>query len=224
MIFKQILRSSTVAILFSFNSTLLEAGEIVGYTPYAGINSVAGVAITPPVAPNNDDVAGISPNDLWVTQKHYVTVGAVDIVFDVVPTGGVTEYSIREGVDNSTGLDWSSYVIQLGFGVGAGFVPTSAGDGLDFDASSFNSPPDFTTFFSTVDEYENVLVAYGGLMPNGAFSIPYFRFSIDVPDTFSSFTLRQFPVAAVPEPASAGLALVAGVGTCGVLWRRRRGQ
>ncbi len=195
------------------------AGEITGYTPYPGINSVAGVAIVPAVAPNNDDVPGTSPNDMWVTQKDYRAISPVDIVFDVIPSGGTTEYAFREGVSNSTGLDWSGYTIQLGFGTGAGFVVSSAGDGLDFDSPDYNSPPDFTTFFSSaVTATEDTIVASGGLFPNGAFSIPYFTFSVDVPDSISSFTLRQVPIA-VPEPTSL-VALTLSLG--GLLLRRRR--
>jgi hypothetical protein len=155
-------------------------------------------------------VAGASPNELWVTQKDYTGVGPVDIIFDVIDTGGVTEYSITEGVSNSTGLDFDQYQVQLGFGSGASFVLSSPGDGLDFDAPDFNSPASFSTFFSTVSVSEDTILATDGLMPNGAFSIPYFEFSIDVPDGISSFTLRQFPTA-VPEPGTVMLLLLGGM-------------
>ena len=46
----------------------------------------------------------------------------IDIEFLVVPSQGVTEYIVSEFVDNNTGLDWSSYHMQLGFGVGGGFT------------------------------------------------------------------------------------------------------
>ena len=215
---KQLLTLSLVATFALVLTCPLQAGEITGYTPFAGINSVAAVAIVAPVAPNNDDVPLISPNDLFVTQKDYIAVAPVDIVFDVIPTGGVTEYSFREGVSNSTGLDWSSYTIQLGFGTGTGFVPSTDGDGLDFDAASYNSPPDFSVFFSSaIPVTEDIIVASGGLHPNGGFSIPYYRFSVDVPDTFSSFTLRQQPIP-VPEPTTM---LLGALGIAVVnLWRR----
>lgn len=58
--------------------------------------------------PVNDDVAGTSPNTIFVTQKDYVGIGPVDLVFEVSDNGGVTEYLVMEGVQNSTGLDWSS--------------------------------------------------------------------------------------------------------------------
>jgi hypothetical protein len=210
---KQLFSVFGVTVLVFTYGGEVRAGEIMGFTPFPGINSVAGVIINPAAPANNDDVAGTSPNDLFVTQKDYIAIGAVDIVFDVVPTGGVTEYSIREGVSNSTGLDWSGYTIQLGFGTGADFVVSDPGDGLDFDSLDFNSPLDFTTFFSTATPVTaDEIVASGGVFPDGAFSLPYFRFNIDVPDTFSQFTLRQFPTA-VPEPVSASLLTVLGLGS-----------
>ncbi len=218
---KQLLRGISATTLALSCVSPLQAGAITAFTPFPGINSVAGVVINPPAPANNDDVAGLSPNDLFVTQKDYIAIGAVDIVFDVVPTGGVTEYSIREGVSNSTGIDWSGYTIQLGFGTGAGFVPSTPGDGLDFDSLDFNSPLDFTVFFPTaINTTEDEIVASGGVMPAGAFSLPYFRFSIDVPDTFSKFTLRQLPTA-VPEPMSASMLAMLGVGALTRRARRR---
>jgi hypothetical protein len=212
MIIKQLFTTGLAATAALSCAGTLQAGAINGFTPFPGINSVAGVIINPPAPANNDDVAGTSPNDLFVTQKDYIAIGAVDIVFDVVPTGGVTEYAIREGVSNSTGVDWSGYTIQLGFGTGADFVLSDPVDGLDFDTPDLNSPLDFTVFFSTATTVtEDEIVASGGVFPNGMFSLPYFRFSIDVPDTFSQFTLRQFPTA-VPEPMSASLLGMLGLG------------
>ena len=199
-----------------------QAGEIVGYTPFPGINSVAGVTIAPLAAPNNDDAVGTSPNDIWVTQKDYAVVAPVDIVFDVEPSGGVTEYSFREGVQNSTGIDWTGYTLQLGFGTGAGFVPSTDGDDLDFDDPDYTSPPNFTTYFaSAIPVTEDIIVASGGTHPNGMFSLPYYTFSIDVPDGISQFTLRQQPIIDnVPEPNSILLALLASIGAVHVSRRK----
>jgi hypothetical protein len=200
--------------LFSCLHTVpVEAGQITGFTWSSGVASVAGIAAAPPVAINNDDVVGESPNKLIIAQKHYTGIGPVDIEFSVSNTGGTTEYFFEEGVDNSTLFAWSSYRMELGFGMGAGFVPSTAGDGLDFDAPDYSSAPDFTTFFaSAVNPTEDVVLASGGLHPNGGgYSLPPYTFSIDVPDGITAFTLRQQPIA-VPEPSSLWLALLGGLG------------
>ena len=198
------------AFTLAFTGTL-HAGQISGFTWSSGIGSVAGVTIVPAVDPNNDDVPGPSLNELFVTQKHYIGIGPVDIEFTVVPTGGVTEYTIIEGVSNSTGFDFTEYRMELGFGMGAGFVQSAPGDGLDFDAPDYNLPTSLAPFFTTVTVTEDVISASGGIsLPNGAFTIPYFQFAIDVPDGITAFTLRQVPTA-VPEPASLALLMLGGV-------------
>ncbi|MEO1497590.1 MAG: choice-of-anchor F family protein [Planctomycetota bacterium] len=162
------------------------------------------------MAPNNDNAVGTSPNSIFVTQKDYVGLGPVDLVFDVRDTGGVTEYFVMEGVQNSTGLDWNGYRIELGFGEGAGFVKSTSGDGLDFDAPDFDSDFDFNPggfFFPTVSVTEDDILATGGVQPNGAFA-GNFLFHVDVPDGISSFTIRQAPIG-IPEPAALAASLLA---------------
>ena len=203
--------AGVTALALSCGGTL-QAGEITAFTWSSGIASVAGVTIVTPPDPNNDDVIGGSLNELWVTQKDYTGIGPVDIEFTVVPTGGVTEYVIIEGVSNSTGLDFSQYQVQLGFGMGSDFILSAPGDGLDFDAPDFNTPATFAPFFSSFTyPSEDEILATGGVFLNGAFTLPYFIFSIDVPDGISKFTLRQFPTA-VPEPASLSLLAILGLG------------
>jgi len=211
----------TFAAMLLVASSSVQAGRITAWAwDPTGIASVA-LAGVPPISDlNNDDVAGLSPNVLLVTQKAYFSIGPVDIEFIVEPSTGVTEYTIIEGVDNGTGIPWSSYRIELGFGVGASFTPSPSGDGLDFDATSFNSPPDFTGsgYFADDSESEDVLIAFDGIFPVGGFPSPEFRFNIDVPDSITSFTIRQQPIG-VPEPTSA---LLAAFGLAGVMTLRRR--
>lgn len=194
--------------------TPAQAGKIVDFEWFSGVASVAGVSIPPPVAPGNDDVVGSSPNELRVTQKDYTAIGPVDIEFTVMPSDGTTEYTILEGVSNSTGIDWSGYTLQLGFGVGSDFVPSDSGDGLDFDAPDYNSPVDFDPFplfpFPTLVTWDEDLIEVGGglgLM-NTQFAEPLV-FPIDVPDGIERFTLRQQPIG-VPEPSSFSLLLLTG--------------
>ena len=61
----------------------------------------------------------------------------------------VTEYRVFESVDNNTGINWAGYTMELGFGIGAGFVPSPPGDGLDFDAPLYDTPP-ISSAFSNV--------------------------------------------------------------------------
>jgi len=133
MMVQRIVCCSALAAVFGIAS-VASAGEITGFTWASGINSVAGESIPPLDSPNNDDVVGDSDNEVFILQKHYVDTGPVDLIFDVEDSGGVTEYVVIEGVDNSTGLPWTAYHLELGFGSGAGFTKSPASDGLDFDA------------------------------------------------------------------------------------------
>ncbi|MEM8864502.1 MAG: choice-of-anchor F family protein [Planctomycetota bacterium] len=197
------------------------AGEIIALNWFSGIGSVAGEIIVSPSSPGNDDIAGPSPNVMVIEQKAYDDIGPVDLEFTVVDNDGTTEYRFREGVNNGTGVDWTGYRLELGFGVGADFTPSPSGDELDFDAPDYNSVADFTLFFATTIENEDVLLATDGLMPAGAFSFPPFEFTVDVPNGIERFTIRQTPIPErIPEPAT-GLLVIIG-GTC--LLRRRRSR
>ena len=203
-------------------ATTLQAGQINGFTPYPGINSVAGTSVDAAPTPN-DNVVGTSGYEAFVTQKDYIAIAPVDIEFSVIDNGGVTEYAFVEGVNNSTGITWEGYHIELGFGTGGGFVKSAPGDGLDFDAPDFDSPIDFNPgpgIFASWDVDEDDILAYDGDQASGEFA-DYFLFSIDVPDGITSFTLRQSPVETVPEPASLVMALL-GLLPLGYVARRMR--
>jgi hypothetical protein len=199
-------------IAFVLLATAVHAGEITGFTWSSGIGSVGLNPIAPPVAPNNDNVTGPSPNVIFVHQKDYNAVGPVDIEFTVVPSGGTTEYRFMEGVQNDTGIPWTDYHIELGFGMGALFVPSPAGDGLDFDAPTPDSPFSFNPF-TTVVVGEDDIDAYNGVIAPFTFTSP-FVFHVDVPDGITAFTVRQYPTidTVVPEPSGlvlSGMSVVA---------------
>ena len=209
-----------VAALSLVTATSLQAGEITGFSWYSGVASVASTTIYPPVTANNDDVVGLSPNEVFITQKNYVAVGPVDLVFDVTDTGGVTEYDIKEGVFNNTGLNWTGYHIELGFGHDATYVKSLSGDGLDFDAPDHNSPLFFNPapgFFPSATATEDDIYAGGGVMPYLSFA-GHFHFAVDVPDGITSFTIRQSPIV-VPEPSTF---ILASVGLISLAVYRRR--
>src|SRR4051812_222669 len=197
----------TFSILYAGN---LWAGTVTTFGWHSGVASLAATMITPASPPANDNVVGLSPNEIFVTQKNYVGIGPVDITFDVINNGGTTEYRVKEGVQNSTGVPWGAYHVELGYGFDAGFVKSLSGDGLDFDSPDYDSPVQFDpppgAYFPTVVNTEDDIFASGGVMPFGAFA-GYFRFNIDVPDGITQFTLRQSPIP-FPEPCAATMLLL----------------
>ena len=214
--------STILCLLYvAFSTPNLQAGEIYGFTWSSGVASVAGEPVDPAVAPNNDDFGlGISPNEVVVTQKDYHAIGPVDLIFDVRDSGGTTEYVIYEGVQNSSGIDWTNYHMELGFGSGAGFVKSAPGDGLDFDAPSYTSTVDMAPLggilpWPSVTVTEDDIFATGS-QPFGTWS-GIMTLHVDVPDGIDQFTLRQSPIA-VPEPASA---MIMVLGTLGLMVGRR---
>jgi hypothetical protein len=215
----KIIAHFALALCISY-ATRLEAGQVTTFGWHSGVASLAATSIDPAPIPN-DNVVGLSPYEIFVTQKNYVGIGPVDITFDVINNGGTTEYAVREGVNNSTGVPWGAYHVELGYGFDAGFVKSTPGDGLDFDFPDYDSGFQFAPgpgfFFPTVSYTEDDIYASGGVMPNGAFA-GYFRFSVDVPDGITQFTIRQSPIA-VPEPGGIAFALI-GL-ACGVLYRCR---
>jgi hypothetical protein len=160
--------------------------------------------VTP--SPNNDDVPGAQPdNDIVVPQKRFDHVGYIDTEFMVSATSGVTEYQVTEGVDNNTGINWSAYRMQLGFGTGAAFTQVGGlGDGLDFDTGppgGNNTPPSSGAYPIVSRPDEDQLVFSGGTQ---GLSAQIYQFRIDVPDLINRngrFTLRQQPVG-IPEPSA----------------------
>jgi hypothetical protein len=211
----------TFLILYTGN---LRAGTVTTFGWHSGVASLAATTITPASPPANDNVVGLSPNEIFVTQKNYVGIGPVDITFDVINDGGTTEYAVKEGVANSTGLPWVGYHIELGYGFDAAFVKSTPGDGLDFDFPNYDSGLQFAPspgfyFPTATNTTEDDIVAGGGVMPNGGFA-GYFRFSVDVPDGITQFTIRQSPIAS-PEPCSCAFVLI---GLAGLTLYRRRSR
>jgi len=185
-----------------------------------------GVTVFPPIhmLQNNDD----QPVDNFLfASKVFVNavmgVGTtLDVQFSVANTGTaapeVNEYLVQESVDNDTGLPWTAYQVLLGFGTGANFQPSPAGDGLDFDVPNTDgSLGPTSSVFATVTPTEDVLTFSNGLQGSAAAN---YGFRIDVPDGIQTFTLRQIATP-VPEPSALALLAVAVAGL-GFVFRRRR--
>jgi len=211
-----------VVLLFrgaAFGGTILSSPAPVSSGPGLGFASVAAVVT---VQSNNDNVPSANglDNNLLIPFKRFDSPNFIDIVFTVSGSEGVTEYQVSEFVDNNTGLPWSSYKMQLGFGTGLSFTPSVANDLLDFDFPNYDTFPSSGAFPVVGTPDEDTLVFSGGT--HGAGAQPY-NFRIDVPDLIGrqipQFTLRQIPTAnPIPEPSTLILASVAALG----LVRRRR--
>jgi hypothetical protein len=170
--------------------------------PGLGIASVPGV-ITPNPRNDNQTGGGVSDNNVLIPLKRFDNNAFIDILFTVVSDDGTTEYKVTEFVDNNTGVNWSSYTMQLGTGTGATFVPFTTG-ALDFDAPGYDTPPTTSSGLTTIAMNPYQLNFSGGIQGTGA---QQYTFRLDVPDIFvtggppATFTLRQIPTP-VPEPGT----------------------
>jgi hypothetical protein len=191
----------------AFGATINSAVPAAVSGPGLGFASVP-VIVTG--SANNDNVPSNNADlNSAVAFKRFDSTGLIDIVFTISPSDLTSEYSFSEFVDNNTGVAWSSFRMQLGFGTGANFVLSPSGDGLDFDAPGFDAAPTAATF-PTVTTGEDELVFSGGVQGVGAQS---YNFRVDVADLAgrTTFTLREIPIA-VPEPSTLILASIAVLG------------
>ena len=211
---------------YSFGYFAAVAGMIVLSTAHAGqIDFSAGAVIVDgpglgnvalPVAstpdPNNDNQDGSTPavdNNVTVPIKRFDADGYIDIVFPVSATGGVTEYWVFENIDNNTGSDWIGFEIQLGYGLGTGFVPSDSSDALDFDGPNHDPSSTFySTIFPNAAVGDDSIIFSGGIQSTGSQN---YSFRLDVPDVQTNFTIRQIP-APIPEPATSWVLWTAAMG------------
>lgn len=165
-----------------------------------------------PLAPNNDNTGGPSLN--VVPSNHFIfNTLPLDFEFRIENSGGTTEYRFTPSFVNVnfTGLNWTQFAFELGFGTGASFTRSGALDGLDFDLPH-GDPAAFSPMFSDVVHKEDSLFFSGGSI--GSVKPAAFIFAIDIPDNLKSnfFTLRVTPNGVpapdptpVPEPGTMAL-------------------
>jgi hypothetical protein len=206
-----LLSSSAFAGVISSTTPATSSG------PGLGLVNVAAV-VTANIDNDNQVGGGGTDNNLVIPLKRFDFNDYIDIVFPVLGSNGTTEYKVTEFVDNNTGVNWSSYRMQLGFGTGAGFIdPATAGNpGLDFDAPGYDGPPLTSGALTTVATSPYLLTFSGGSQGTGA---QQYTFRIDLPNLVGreSFTLRQFPTP-VPEPTTV---VMLGLVVCGLMAGRR---
>jgi hypothetical protein len=183
-----------------------------------------------PVAPNNDNTGLPSPN--VVPSNHFLfNTLPLDFEFKLENSGGTTEYRFTPSFVNInfTGLNWTQFSFELGFGTGAGFVRSGALDGLDFD-TPHGDPSAFSPMFGAVDHKEDSLFFSGGSV--GSIKPAAFLFAVDVPDglkTFNPYEMNRFTLRITPngEPAATpvpepGTMMLLGTGIAALVGRSRK--
>lgn len=128
--------------------------------------------------------------------------------------------AIDKNVLNDSGVDWTDFHWQLGYGLGANFEPSTSSDGLDFATDP--EPLDESGAFSDVEVETDDLWLFGAL-PEGETTTIWA--SLRVPreladaNNMVTFTIRQH-ASFVPEPTSCLLVLWA-IFVCGLGCRSR---
>jgi len=73
-------------------------------------------------------------------------VGAIDLVFDVIPDDTDATYQAFHRMINLTGTGLDGFTVELGTGVGSDFVASTVGDGLGFSSTVELGPNDQAAF------------------------------------------------------------------------------
>jgi hypothetical protein len=150
-----------------------------------------------------------------------IDLGPFDIELSVDGSG---VFAVTKNVLNNTGVAWSQFIFELGTGVGAGFVPSTPGDGLGFDGS-LNNREQTGAFPSAVVEEDRI--TFSGLLPPGATAQFVVFVTTDTTDPHL-VTIRQSAVGTEPAGApllgGVSLALLIGVLVCVACLQLRRGR
>jgi hypothetical protein len=200
---KHLFTMGSAACLLAWAAAGAHAGVITSVStlslPGASTGTIGPLGATP--APNNDNDVGASPNTVPYS-LFLNSPGALEVEFVTAASGGSTEYRFTQTFVNNSGLAWTGFVFELGYGVGSDFVPAGMQE-LDFDWPGADPTPTSTAFTNFIYNSDRIEWLNGSVPSIGLVG---FTFAIDIPDIAGNrFTLRQTPVVAsqtVPEPTS----------------------
>ncbi len=180
--------------------------KIIGASAASGNWMITSKQTVPADDPNA--LNGLATEVISETAK--TDTGPFDIAFTLSEDG---ELAADKTVLNNTGVAWQRFEMQLGTGSGGSFVPSTAHDGLAFDAMLNNREE--TGAFPNVFLEEDRLVFTGFLPPGGT---AHFVVFVRVPQDHLAITLRQIAIAtttAAPALTPWSLAVL-GVLLCGI--------
>ncbi len=143
-------------------------------------------------------------------------MGPFDVQFEIRDISGLVTGTgaIDKSVQNDSGVDWTSFEMILGTGLGDAFAASTPGDTLAFSEPFSSSPSELTNFFADLLIEEDRLVFSNGILPAGQSA--EFTVYVSVDDLSDNpFTIRQI---AIPEPATLGVLIL---GLIPVLLRRK---
>ena len=134
--------------------------------------------------PKNDPNAQSGKVTALMNESAKGDPGPFDIQLQIDGNG---TFAVDKTVLNNTGFPWKGFILQLGTGVGAGFVPSTAGDGLGFNPSEDNR--ETTGAFPDLAFGEDRLAFSGMLAPGGS---AHFVVFVDTDITTThNVTIRQ---------------------------------
>ena len=201
-------------------------GTTVTNNATGSLGPVGGV----PIAPNNDNTGGPSPN--VVASNHFLfNTLPLDFEFKLENSGGTTEYRFTPSFLNIdfTGRSVDAVLVRAGLRHGRGL--RAVGRGGWARLRPYGDPSAFSPFFPVVEHKADSLLFSGGSI--GSIKPAAFFFAIDLPDNLQKFnpyelnhfTLRITPNGTAPDPTPVpepGTMMLIGTGIAALVAKSRK--